>query len=247
MALPDGYFYKDGFYWALDSTGPYAWTGAVMQLVASGSSGSPHLGTLTAAAMLATPSPLTGWTCRVSDLGNTSPWFEFDGSNWLPLGRRQLIYRLTADESGVVMSTTLQAITPACAIPIGVLDFAGATLEWGLNVDKSAGVNAVTLAALFGSANNNTDAQITNPSTRTQQGIFTDGGFRRESATTVRVIGSGNAASITRFYDATNSARPAAVTVPNLGTTLQYLRMYGSQASGTDTITAHRWHVYLIG
>lgn len=215
--------------------------------IAASAGATTHLGTVSAATMLATPAPLTGMTCRVSDLGNTSPWFEYDGTNWVPLGRRQLIYRLTADETGVVMSTTLQAITPACAIPIGIMNFAGATLEWGLNVDKSTGTNAVTLAGLFGSANGNTDAQITNPSTRTQQGIFSDGGCRYASATTLRVIGSGNAASITRFYDATNSARPSAVTVPNLGTTLNYLRMYASMATGTDTITAHRWHVYMIG
>lgn len=212
-----------------------------------GDTSETHLGTISAATMLATPGPLTGWTCRVNDLGNTSPWFEFDGTNWVPLGGRQLIYKLDADETGVVMSTTLQAITPACSVPIGILNFTGATLEWGLNVDKSTGTNAVTLAGLFGSANNNTDAQITAPATRTQQGIFTDGGFRRVSSTSVQVIGNGNAASITRFYDATNSARPAAVTVPNLGTTLQYLRMYGSMATGTDTITASRWLVWMIG
>lgn len=36
MTLPTGYFYKDGFYWGVDASGPYAWTGAAMQLLGSG-------------------------------------------------------------------------------------------------------------------------------------------------------------------------------------------------------------------
>ncbi len=34
MAIPAGYFYKDGFYWnSVDNTGPYIWNGTTMVLV----------------------------------------------------------------------------------------------------------------------------------------------------------------------------------------------------------------------
>lgn len=33
MAIPAGYFYKDGYYWKDDGTGPYIWNGTSMVLV----------------------------------------------------------------------------------------------------------------------------------------------------------------------------------------------------------------------
>ena len=36
MALPDGYFYRQGYYWKVDGTGPYQWNGATMDLLTLG-------------------------------------------------------------------------------------------------------------------------------------------------------------------------------------------------------------------
>jgi hypothetical protein len=86
MAIPAGYFYKDGFYWGLDETGPYVWNGVSMALVASGGGG--YLGEVAdETAMIALSNAVAGdevyrtdtgtyWKLREAPYSTASNWDE---------------------------------------------------------------------------------------------------------------------------------------------------------------------------
>lgn len=214
----------------------------------SGIGSETHLGTITAATMLATPSPLTGWTCRVSDLGNTSPWFEYDGSAWVPLGRRQLAFRLIADTASISLTTSAQAFAGcSCLFPAGVLDFTGAGIRVLAGIEKSAATDTATYSLRFGANNSSADTVLADPST-TDRGAVLDPGYRRTSATAFDVIGKGATASFNRLSGGTtNSARASDITVSTLaGAT--YLGLYASAAgTPTETAVAYVFDVYVTG
>lgn len=63
MTVPSGYFYKDGWYWKTDASGPYVFDGSAMALAASGSG----INRSYTSAELASPSGLTEGLYSPSD------------------------------------------------------------------------------------------------------------------------------------------------------------------------------------
>lgn len=206
-----------------------------------------HLGTISAATMLATPSPETGWTCRVSDVGNMAPWFVYDGTNWRPLGGKQLAFLLAADTAQITTYGSLQAFAGcSCLFPAAVLNFTGASVEWQWSVDKAASAAACSYNIHFGSLNTSSDAAIVAMAPAAdRRGNDFEGGFRRESATSIHLLGRGaNTQVDSRFAGNSGSGRVAAATVDTLANAT-YLGFYANSTS--EAVSTNRLQIYIVG
>lgn len=166
----------------------------------------------------------------------------------MPLGRRQLVFRLAADTASLTLTTSAQIIAGcSCTIPAGVLNFAGAGLQALAAAEKSAGTDSATLQLLFGANNSSADASLCNPAT-TDRGHVIHAGYRRTSATALIPLGKGGSTVPSRLTAGTsNGTRPSAITVATL-TAATYLGLYAS-ASGTptETISANVFDVWVTG
>lgn len=224
------------------------WHGGVSTEWEAADLGAAYYGIITAAEMLALPVRL-GSSCRVSNIGNRNPYYECDGTNWRPRGGRQLAFALAADTAANSTSGSYGLMDGcSCLFPAAALNFAGAGVLWDIGYDKSAGAVVPTFGVLFGANNTNADTVLSNPApgASTRSGRLS-GGWRRESATSIRVLGRGGATTDERMNGGTsNTARPSAQTVATLASAT-YLGVYVNMASSAESVSLHDCNIWVTG
>lgn len=179
-----------------------------------------------------------GMTCSVSDLGNVVTYWRYNASAaaWHPLGGKQLIFRLAADAGQTApAANTTEVVLAGCQVTFPAKSIpAGATVRIEMGANKlPTNVESPVVQFRMGSAGTIADTVIAGAWTFTALRLLgTNIPFRRDSATTVGLQGSGAIAQRNRLTDFLNSADPAAITVANMDTTTNYLSLCAQAEDG---------------
>lgn len=192
----------------------------------------------------------TGRTMLVSPLVVGQPYLYMisDGTYWRPCNGRQTLYCLSANILGTTTADPELLITipiPALLIPDGRIQ-----LRITAGFDKLLGTSdTVNFYQRFGTAGTTSDAvlaQSTLATTVISHGTYNE--FNRVSATELRKHGAGGVTIVNSMSGQTTVVRAAAITVGNLGTTLNYLTLWSDlTTSGTEKGNVHAFTVEILG
>lgn len=203
-----------------------------------------YLGEMPLANGLATLSPVNGMSFDANNIGNQLFRIVRIGGAWRPW-REQDIYSNTTYLGQTAIPASVSELLLANAsivIPPGLLGYDGAQCDVTWAVDKQHtgngddgtvqnDIDANTTTFRFGgtdpTSNPTTNSILAGPFTLTAASGRTQSGrirFIRRSATTVRLIGSANAAQLNRYAGTTSgTSRPTQITVANLDSATNYL------------------------
>lgn len=218
-----------------------------------------HIGRMSLAAVLAYPAPVHGMTAVATGIGNRDVRLEYDSiaSVWRPFGGRQLALRLPAPigRANASGQTGTEEAMPGgqWTFPIGILGANGMGFEWVASADKTGVANSPTLRARFGPLGTTADPTLFGPwtfaTTTVGQGGF--GAANRDSATSLRLEGSGAVGAQDRFNGGSTTARPAAITTGNLnvsGGAANFLTLTTTgEGTFADWINMTKLDLYLVG
>lgn len=161
-----------------------------------------------------------------------SYWYS-NGTIWCPINGEAVIGRVVTDITMAVNSTNQLLVGP-WKIPAGLIaDNRELSIMFG-GEHLGGTADTCTLRMYFGTNGTSSDTLcVSGAMGTTAVNIGTFHKLVRTSSTQIRKAGSGGVGSAISFAATSTTARPAALTVPNLDTTDSYFTMYGQMTTGT--------------
>lgn len=180
--------------------------------------------------------------------GQGYTYWTSDGTYWRPAYGRQTLYALPSDILGTTTANPELFLTipfPALLMPDGRTQ-----LRTSLGADHLIGTSdTVNFYQRFGTAGTVADAVLAQcQAATTQLAGGWENDFSRVSPTELRKHGAGAVTVPNPMSGVTTVARAAAITVGNLGTTLNYLTVWCDLTTGgTEKGNLHAFTVEIVG
>ncbi len=229
MAIPEGYFYKDGAYWNIDGSGPYGVTPA---------GGAVLLGGLPSSlwADRAIVEALGQYTVFFTDIGIGGSYWDYVGGRWRPQARFVTLKNLT---SSITQTTNVRAVMDFCTLPPGLWQD-GDILECRFYKAMTTGTDTDTTESALGTASGTFGTALglsTAALTNTNPVLSACWRWRRVSNTTIRHAGIGGSVGLGAAGSLLSDVTAA---VPDMDNLTTYPQLSGVLTTGAGAVSALR-------